>query len=107
MAANEPPSLSDTDIFRQKGNRNLQRQDDPVSTHPAADRPSEVGGELRMKSRQTSRMSALNVRVPELIASGGRLMAFMERRQLQEIVAEAIEEKLDRWNPRWREAAAE
>jgi hypothetical protein len=58
---------------------------------------------LRMKPRETVQLAAVHVRIPEEIARGLRLMSVLENEQAQVIVAQAIENKLNAWNPRWRE----
>ena len=74
----------------------------PATSAPevaAAPEPS-----LRMKPRDTVQLAAVHVRIPEQLARGLRLMAVLENRQAQVIVAEMLEERLNLWNPNWRQS---
>jgi len=56
-----------------------------------------------MKPRETVSLAVVHARIPEHIARGLKLMAVMEGRQAQNIVAEAIEGVLNQWNQKWRD----
>ena len=80
----------------------ISSQPQPATSAPAfaaAPEPS-----LRMKPRDTVQLAAVHVRIPEQLARGLRLMAVLENRQAQVIVAEMLEERLNLWNPNWRQS---
>jgi hypothetical protein len=54
----------------------------------------------RRPPRETVQLAAVHVRIPEQIARGLWLMSVLENEQAQVIVAQAIEDKLNAWNPR-------
>ena len=68
--------------------------------------PVESEPSLRMKPREVVPLAAVHVRIPEHIARGLKLMSVLEGRQAQVIVAEALEDKLNRWNPAWRDSVS-
>ena len=69
---------------------------------PAAIPVSVADNGMRMKPRESVQLAAVHVRIPEQLARGLRLMSVLEGRQAQVIVAEMLEEHLDRWNANWR-----
>ena len=73
-----------------------------VAEHTQSQETADVGA-LRMKPRETVQLAAVHVRIPEQLARGLRLMSVLENEQAQVIVAKAIEDKLNSWNPKWRD----
>ena len=103
----EAQSLDAIPLIRRKrgGDSDVPQEPVAVEARPAPEpaKPQEDPA-LRMKPRETVQLAAVHVRIPEQLARGLRLMSVLEGRQAQVIVAEMLEDHLNRWNPRWKES---
>jgi hypothetical protein len=94
--ATEPQPL-DMNLIRRKRAGDVEPEPGPAPVE--SDAPS-----MKMKPREVVQLTAVHVRIPEQIARGLRLMSVLENVQAQVLVAEALEDRLNRWNPAWRDS---